>query len=256
MLITIKALDCSELTSEDVRKLVFKAVDLIVEVRDETRLPLCPNVEETGKRLEKGTFKAEKMPYERRMKSFYAFTYSYFCPPSTISIDSRRPFWDKPLVFPEIVDTALQYCAVHEVIHAYDFGQGNRIVAETARHIEKAHPDKLKTSIALLRRSQAPNFLRHGENLVKIWSEQYADMVTHYRTYIILSHKQLPKVDYIWSWLGSHYFPPNLLTSIECGKGQEYVLKRITDGIGEYCLVEALGEVDQILESNSKRYTV
>lgn len=225
-------------------------------MRDEHKLPLCTDIEETGRRLRAGTLKAEKIPYERRVNSFYAFSYSYFCPPSTVCLDSRRPFWDKALCYPEVVETATQYCAVHEVVHADDFSQGDRIVAETAKHIQKAHQDKLKTSIELLKKSRAPDFLKQGGNLIKIWAEQYADMITHYRAYLVLRQKRFPKIDYIWSCLGSHYFPPNLLTSIECAKGTEYVLKRITESLGEYCLVEALGEFDEILQRNSKRYTV
>lgn len=245
-----------ELTSEDVRELVFKAVELVKEVRDGRRLPICLRIEETEKRLAGGIFKAEEIPYEKRANSFYALNYSYFEPPSTISLDRRRPFWDNPLDLPEMVETATHFCAVHEVIHADDYREGNRVVTETVRHIGEAHQDKLKTSIRLLKESGAPEFIKRRKTLMRIWARQYADMITHYRTYLILRQRRFPKIDYLWSCLYSNYFPPNILTAIEREKGVNYVLRRITEDIGNYCLIEALKESEEISKKNAERYTV
>ena len=238
------------------RRLVLDAIGLIKDVRGESGLPICLGIEETGSRLLNGVFRAEEISSERRANSFYALNYSYFEPPSTISLDKRRPFWDNPMDLPELVETATRYCAVHEVIHADDYREGNRIIKETMRHIGEAHEDKLKISLRLLKRSSAPWFINRKETLMRMWAEQYADMITHYRTYLILRHKRFPKIDYLWACLNSDYFPPNLLTAIECEKGVDYVLKRITEDIGRYCLVEVLDEAEEISNKNAEKYTV
>lgn len=238
------------------RRLVLDAIGLIKDVRGEAGLPICLGIEETSSRLLKGVFKAEKISRERRADSFYALNYSYFEPPSTISLDKRRPFWDSHMDLPELVETATRYCAVHEVIHADDYGDGNRVIMETMRHIGEAHQDKLKISLRLLKRSHAPEFLKSKEALIRMWAEQYADMITHYRTYLVLRQKRFPKIDYLWSCLYSDYFPPNLLTAIECEKGVNYVLRRITEDIGKYCLVEVLDEAEEISKKNAEKYTV
>jgi len=245
-----------ELTSRDVKRLVFEAIGLIKEVRGEFRLPIFSGVEETGQRLFKGVFRAEEIPFERRVNSFYALNYSYFEPPSTISLDRRRPFWDNSLDLPELVETATYYCAVHEVIHADNYREGNRVVEETMRHISEEHQDKLKTSIRLLKRSHAPSFIASKECLTRLWAEQYDDMVTHYKTYLILRQKRFPKLDYLWDCLYTDFFPPNLLTAIECEKGVDYVLKCVTEKVGQYCLVEALDEVEEIGKKRAEKYAV
>ncbi len=245
-----------ELTSERVRELVLEALDLIREVRDGRGLPLCPRIEETRRRLARGVFRAEEIPYERRRNSFYALSYSYFEPPSTITLDKRRPFWDRPLDLPELVETATYYCVVHEVIHADDYMNGNRVIKETMRHIEEAHEDKLRISMRWLRRSGAPDYIKRKETLLRIWAEQYADMITHYRTYVVLRERKFPKVDYIWACLYSNYFPPHILTAIERERGVDYVLRRITEDLGRYCLVEALREAEEISRKKARRYTV
>jgi hypothetical protein len=239
-----------------VRRLVIDAIGLIKDVRGESGLPICLGIEETSSKLLGGVLKAEEIPHERRANSFYALNYSYFEPPSTISLDKRRPFWDDPLALPELVETATRYCAVHEVIHADDYREGNRVIKETMRHIEEAHQDKLKISLKLLKRSYAPSFIKRKGALARMWAEQYADMITHYRTYLVLRQKRFPKIDYLWSCLYSDYFPPNLLTAIECEKGVNYVLKRITENIGKYCLVEVFDEADEISRKNADKYAV
>jgi len=239
-----------------VKRLVFEAIGLIREVGGQFRFPILSRVEETGQRLFNGVFRAEEIPFERRVNSFYALNYSYFEPPSTISLDRRRPFWDNSLDLPELVETATYYCAVHEVIHADHYEEGNRVFKETMRHISENHQDKLKTSIRLLKRSRAPDFIARKESLTRLWAEQYDDMVTHYKTYLILRQKRFPKLDYLWDCLYTDFFPPNLLTVIESEKGVEYVLRCVTEKVGQYCLVEALDEVNEIGRKRAEKYAV
>ena len=246
----------SELASEDVRDLVFQAIKLIREVRDERGLPICLKIEETQEMFAQGTFKAEEIPYEKRANSFYALNYSYFEPPLTIGLDRRRPFWDKPLDLPKMIETATFFCVVHEVIHADDYRDGDQVIKETIKHIERAHQDKLKISIDFLKRNGAPDFLKRKKTLTSIWARQYSDMITHYRTYLILRHRHFPKIEYLWSCLYNDYFPPNIFTIIEREKGINYVIKRITEDLGNYCLIEALGEAEEISKKNAYKYTV
>ena len=246
---------CS-LTSDDVKNLVVQGVKLIKEVRETVAPGLCPSIERTEELLAQGCFKTEKISLERRLNSFYPLNYSYFEPPSTITLDSRGPFWDKHLDMPDLTKTATSYCAAHELIHADDYLNGIRIAEETASHIETEHRDKLEASIKLLKKTAAPDFIQKEDNLVRIWAQQYADMATHYRTYLVFRHKQLPRIDYIWSALANHFFSPTILCQIEKSRGIDYVLDRITKGVGRWCLVDALMEADEACRKSATPYAV
>lgn len=243
-----------ELTSDDVRRLVFDAIQMIVDAQRELDLPICPHMEETRGRLRGGVFRAE--PLLRNRKGSYAMDFGSFEPPSTIVLDSRLPFCDSPLRIPQLPGTLALYCATHEVIHADDHTGGDRLLMETRRHILEDHVDKLEKGMRAVEREGGRGCIGGYEELAGLWAMQYVDMVTHYRTYVVLRHEQLPKLDFVWSGLRDRFFPPNLLTRIERQRGVDYIFDIISGQAGEYCLIDALKESMSIGERNACRYTV
>jgi len=242
-----------ELTSKDVRKLVFRAIELIADAQRELDLPICPHIGETREKLREGEFRAEPLP--RNRSGPYTAEYGVFQPPSTIVLDSRLPFCDRPLRIPQFPASLACYCATHEVIHADDHTGGDRLLVETRRHILEDHVDKLEKGMQFIDREGGRDCIGGYEELADLWAMHYVDMVTHYRAYVVLRHWQLPKIDLIWSRLNSDFFPPNLLTCIERQRGVSYVFDLIRRA-GEYCLIDALGEFRSIGEKNACRYTV
>ncbi len=243
-----------ELTSSDVRKLVFEAIGMVADAQRELDLPICPHLEETHERLLGGEFRAEPLP--RTRTGPYAMDYGAFVPPSTIILESRLPFCDRPLSIPQLPRTLARYCATHELIHADDNTGGDRLFSETRRHILKDHRDKLESGMEIIEWEGGSGCISSYEELAGLWSVQYVDMLTHYRAYVVLRHKQLPKLDFIWAGLRNQYFPPNLLTCIERQRGVNYIFDIIARRAGEYCLIDALKESASINESNAYRYTV
>ena len=243
-----------ELASKDVRKLVFEAIGMVADVQRELDLPICPHLEETREMLRGGDFKAE--PILRTRGSSYATDYGAFEPPSTIILDSWLPFCDRPLSIPQLPRTLARYCATHELIHADDHTGGDGLLSETQRHILKDHRDKLETGMRIIEQEGGSGCIGSYEELAGLWAVQYVDMVTHYRSYVVLRHKQLPKLDFIWAGLRNNYFPPNLLTCIEHQKGVNYIFDIFTRRAGEYCLIDALRESESINKMNFYRYTV
>jgi len=243
-----------ELTSDDVRDLVFKAIGMIMDAQRKLNLPICPHMEETHERLRSGGFRAE--PLSRNGGGLYAMDYGAFEPPSTIVLDSGLPSCDEHLDIPQLPNTLASYCATHEVIHADDHTGGDRVLSATRSHILLDHVDKLEKGMQIIERKGGRDCIGGYEELAGLWASQYVDMVTHYRSYVVLRHKQLPKIDLVWARLGDHFFPPNLLTCIERQRGINHVFDIITKRVGEYCLIDALGESQRIRERNEFRYTV
>jgi hypothetical protein len=119
-----------------------------------------------------------------------------------------------------------------------------------------SHDDKLEKSMEIIREDGGYLGIDNFEDLASLWAVQYVDMVTHYRSYVVLRHHRYPKLDQIWSRLRNDYFPPNLLTNIEVTKGVDYVFSLFTERIGEYCLIEALDEYQKLKEKQSASYMV
>ncbi|MFQ6053060.1 MAG: hypothetical protein ACE5OO_02365 [Candidatus Bathyarchaeia archaeon] len=242
-----------ELTSEDVRKLVFKAIELIADAQRELELPICPHLPETRGRLRRGRFRAE--PLRRRSGRPYAMEYGCFEPPATIVLDSNLPFCDRPFSIPQLPLSLAAYSATHEVIHADDHTGGDRMLVETRRHILNDHQDKLERGMEIIEQGGG-GCIRSYEELAALWAMQYVDMATHYRAYVVLRHRRFPKLDLIWAGLRNDFFPPHLLSHIERQKGTGYVFDIITRRAGEYCLIDAFRESESIGEKNTLIYTV
>lgn len=243
-----------ELTSDDVRKFVFKAIGLIMDTQKELDLPICPHIEETQERLQDGEFRAEHLP--RKRGGPYEMEFGAFEPPSTIILDSWLLYCDRPLSIPQLPNTLASYNATHEVTHADDHTGGDRLLSATRRHILEDHGDKLKKGMRIIEQEGGRDCIAGYRELAGLWATQYVDMVTHYRSYVVLRNKRLPKLDFVWSRLRDHYFPPNLLTCIERQRGINHVFDTITRRAGEYCLIEALRDSQEIRERNASSYTV
>jgi hypothetical protein len=204
--------------------------------------------------LKEGVFRAEPLP--RRRGSSYAMEYGAFEPPSTIILDSRLPFSDRPLNIPQLPSSLSLYCATHEVIHADDHTGGNRLLMETRIHILEDHLDELEKGMQFIEQEDGKSCINDHEELAGLWALQYVDMLTHYRAFVVLRHKKLPKLDFIWTGLRNDLFPPNLLTFIEQEKDISYIFDIITKKVGEYCLIDTLEEFKNISEKNACGYTV
>lgn len=243
-----------ELTSEDVRRLVFESIDLITEAQRELELPLCSNIRATSHRLREGRFKAVPLP--RRRGGAYQMAYGSFEPPATITLDRKIPFCDRPLDIPDVPNTMAHYAASHEVIHADDHVGGDAIFTATREHIVSDHMDKLVKGMDIIENEGGCELIGCLEDLACFWAMQYVDMVTNYRAYVALRHHNFPRLNMIWDNMDKGFFPPNMLTQIEGERGIRYVFDVIVGGAGEYCLIDALMESKSISERNACRYTV
>ena len=179
-----------------------------------------------------------------------------FQPPNVIYLDKRLPYCDHPMNIPDFAETMIAYSGIHEVIHADDHTGGDRLLLATRKHILETHEDKLEKSMEILRKDGGAQCIDGYDDLASLWAVQYVDMVTHYRSYVVLRHLKFPKLDEIWSRLRNDYFPPNLLTNIEVTKGANYVFALFTEKMGEYCLIEALDEYNKIKEKATASYMV
>ncbi len=243
-----------KLTPEDVRMLVFESIRLIDEAQRDLRLSICPELEETRKRLRRGRFKVAPLPQEGG--GSYHMAYGSFDPPAMITLDRGLSFCDRPLDIPEIPYTMAHYTASHEVIHADDHYGGDRLFLATREHILREHGDKLLRGMEIVEGEGGCDLISCHDDLACFWAMQYVDMVTHYRTYVALRHHRFPKLDMIWERLDDGFFPPNMLTKIEAERGARYVFNVTMGSAGEYCLVDALMESEGIREKNACRYTV
>jgi hypothetical protein len=213
-----------------------------------------PNIRETRNRLKTGTFKAVYINNPKGQN--YSMDYGSFQPPSTILLDKNLPSSDHPLHIPDFAETLTKYSAVHELIHADDHTGGDKLLLETRKHVLKTHEDKLEKSLHIIESDGGSEYITNFDDLASLWAIQYVDMVTHYRSYVVLRHMQYPKLDQIWSRLSTDYFPPNLLTCIEVTKGISFVFNLFTDEIGNYCLIEALEDYSCIKKRETKSYMV
>jgi len=247
-------LERKELTHDDVRRLVFGSIDLIREAQDQLRLLIGENIFETRDRLSEGEFRAEDMP--KPWNSPYRMEFGAFVPPSMVILDKNLPLSDRPMDVPEFASTLSLYTAVHEVIHADDHTGGEKLLIATRKHILEAHRDKLKKALEIIRRQGGCDSIRNYEDLAELWAMQYVDMVTHYRSFVVLRYGGLPKLDDVWSRLSDDFFSPCILTCIELQKGAEYVFSLFTKRMGEYCLIDALAEYEEIGEKRACCYTV
>jgi len=243
-----------ELTSDDVRRLVFQSIDMISEVQSKLRLPICPNLSDVFKRLSAGTFHAS--PLANKRNGQYYMKYGSFDPPATITMNSRLPFSDRPYNLPEVPRTLSYYTATHEVIHVDDFLGGDRLFNATREHILKSHRDKLSRGMQIIEDGGNGDCIGCPDDLASLWAMQYVDMLTHYRAYLVLRHKRFPRLDLLWSRMQSDFFPPSLLTRIERDKDTRYIFDEIIGRAGEYCLIDALNESESIGEKVACRYTV
>ena len=182
--------------------------------------------------------------------------YGAFEPPSTIILDRWLLYCDRPLSIPQLPTTLASYCATHEVAYADNHTGGDKLLSATRRHILEDHGDKLKKGMRIIEQESGCDCIAGYKELAGLWAAQYVDMVAHYRSYVVLRHKRFPKLDYVWARLRNHFFPPNLLTCIERQKGISHVFDIINKRAGEYCLIEALRESQQISERNASSYTV
>lgn len=242
------------LNSEDVRKLVFEAIGLIEEAQMKLQLPICRNLAKTRRILRRGTFQAASLRSEREGKLHTL--YGDFAPPATITLDRELPFCDSPLDIPEVPRTMTYYTSVHEVIHADDYAGGDRIINETREHILEDHKDKLEVSMEIIRQRTDDDCIASDEELAGLWAIQYADLLAHYRSYVVLRHHRFPRLAFIWDLMQSDLFAPSLLTKIEREKGTRYIFEAIIDRVGEYCLIDALAETMSIGERSADAYTV
>jgi hypothetical protein len=243
-----------ELTDSDVRQLIHDSLNLVSISQRKLNLPIMPNILETRLRLNGGIFKASYINNPKGQN--YSMDYGSFQPPSTIFLDKRLPSSDHPLDMPDFAETLTKYSAVHELIHADDHTGGDQLLLKTLKHILTSHEDKLEKSLHIIERDGGSEYITNYDDLASLWAIQYVDMVTHYRAYVVLRHKQYPKLDQIWSRLSTDYFPPNLLTCIEVTKGSGFVFSLFTEKIGEYCLIEALDDFSCIKEREAQSYTV
>lgn len=243
-----------ELTDNDVRGLVRDSLHIISRTQRSLNLPIMPNLVTTTKRLKQGNFKA--MYINNPKGKNYSMDFGSFQPPASIFLDKRLPSSDHPMDMPDFADTMTTYSTVHEIIHADDHVGGDQLLIATVRHILREHPDKLERSLQIIKEEGGNTVIKDYEDLASLWAIQYVDMVTHYRSYVVLRHMQAPKLDQIWSRLSNDYFPPNLLTCIEVSKGSDYVFGLFTEKMGDYCLIEALEEYKCMKEREAQSYMV
>lgn len=242
------------MTDGDVKRIVRESLEMISDTQNHLGLPIAPNLWRTKLRLETGSFIAGIV--NKRKGGKYSMDYGSFTPPSTIMLDKRLPSSDQPMDLPDFAETLVAYSGVHETIHADDHTGGDRLLLATREHVLRAHKDKLEKSMRIIRGEGECSAISCYDDLASLWAVQYVDMVTHYRSYVVLRHRKYPKIDQVWSRLSDDFFPPNLLTCIEASRGAKYVFGLFTERAGEYCLIEALEEYNAIKEKDSFSYTV
>jgi hypothetical protein len=252
----IKLLEQKSLSSDTVKELVLRGVKLVQETRDELDLPLFRTIKDTGKRLKNGIFRARKFRLRPVSRYAYAKAYGYFRVPSTIVLDEDLPLEGRLFNQPELATTATYYCAVHEVIHADDYTDNNRIVNETLQHIKIKHGNELAEASRILSRYSRSRWGKTHDEVVNTWAYQYVDSATHYRTYLVLKHKKFPKIDNIWVSLYNSIFSPRLFTMLENAKGLYYTAHILSKQIGETCILEIIKEYEEISQRNVRTYTV
>jgi hypothetical protein len=243
-----------QLSNDDVRRVILGSVELVIEAQNNLKLNLCPNILNTKHNLFNGNLIAET-PLNT-INCAYGMDYGCFTPPSTIKLESKLPFSDYPMDLPELASTLTLYSAVHEVLHADDYFGGDKLLYKTKKHMLRKHRDKMQTALELIKSQGGNNCIQRILDLAELSARNYVDMVTHYKSYVILRYGESPKLDLIWNRLDDYYFPPNLLTKIECEKGVDYIFSVFNEKAGEYCLIEALEEYESICKKNVNKFVV
>lgn len=242
------------LTAEDVRNLILHSIELIIYTQNQLMLPICTNIVTTYSKLYNGKFRAINLPKKR--DSQYRMVYGAFEPPDLISLDRELPYCDLPLDLPEFSYTMTHYTAIHETIHADDHNGGDKIYLATIRHFLNEHMDKLEKSMLIISEDQNNNYIQSIEDLACLWAVQYMDILTHYRSYVVLRHNKFPKLDMVWEQMQNDFFPPSMLTTIEHETNINYIFDKIIGRAGEYCLIDTLMEHQNIGNKNIYKYTV
>jgi len=232
------------LTPEDVRRLVFESIKEIEEAQSKLNLPICPNLQETRRRLRDGIFMAEPIVGD----GGYQMDYGLFQPPSTIILDSRLPLLEEGL---------LHYSVVHEVIHADDHTGGDTLYKETKRHILEEHEAELERGMRIVTENGGRVYIRNREKLAELWAMQYVDLYVHYRTYIVLREQGTPRLEHLWECLhGEGPITARLLTYLERRRGVHYIFKLLTERVGRCCLIDLLRECEDIKKMDMGKYTI
>jgi hypothetical protein len=247
-------LERRRLTHEDVRRLVKGSVELIREAQLELNIPLGPHIIETGERLSEGDCLADSLEVIRGCQ--YGMDFGCFAPPSTIILDRDLAFSDKPMDIPELASTLSLYTAVHEVLHADDWVGGDKLQRLTRDHMLREHKDKLVKAFDFIKDKDGTDCIKTVNELANLNATHYVDMVTHFKSFVVLRYTKAPKLEMIWDKLSINFFPPNLLTMIETEKGTEYVFSLFTEKAGSYCLIDAFEEYESIGKRSAQTYTV
>jgi len=247
-------LERRQLTHEDVRRLIVGSIDLIQEAQLQLNLPLGPNISETRGLLLNGECYADSLINIRGRQ--YGMDFGCFNPPSTILLDKDLPFSDRPMDIPDLAGTLMLYTAVHEVLHADDWVGGDKLQRATRDHMLDAHRDKLEKSLEFIRSGDGTDLIKSVEELAYLNASHYVDMVTHFRSFIVLRYAGAPRLDMIWAKMCLNFFPPNLLTMIEAEKGTSYVFDLFQKKAGDYCLIDAFEEYESIGKKSASTYTV
>jgi hypothetical protein len=252
---TVELVQQEKLTPDRVKMLVLRSAALIRETRDELNLPLFRRIEDTQRRLEHGTFRAEPFPVHRLSHFAYAKVYGYFRKPSTIVLEEALPLSGKLFDQPLLATTATYYCATHEVIHADDYTNNNGIIKNTLRHIRRKHKDELAEASEILSKHSKVRWTGSENAIINTWTYQFADAATHYRTFLVLKHKKFPKIDNIWVSLYNSIFSPSLFTTIEDAKGLQYTTSLLSKHMGKICIIEIVKMFEAISRKKTDLYT-
>jgi hypothetical protein len=129
-------------------------------------------------------------------------------------------------------------------------------VEETRRHIIRDHGEKLEKGMEIIRAKDEGDCITDEVELASLWAMQYADLLTHYRSYVVMRHHEFPKLDIVWENMQEGLFPPYMITKIEKKKDTRYIFDKIISRIGSYCIIEAVDESIKLEERYACKYAV
>ena len=142
------------------------------------------------------------------------------------------------------------------MVNADDYVGGDRLLRRTVEHIISDHSNELRKGMIVIKSNGGCNCIPNSNDLADLWAMQYVDAVAHYRAFVALRHRGLPMLDQIWARLSDDPLSPSLFTYLEQQRGVNEIFDIVTNGAGEYCLIEALKECQGISERNAYAYTV